>query len=137
MADKMTKKDVWAEIRATLVDNFEEGDVAAYVEFIDKEIAAIDARAEKEKARRAAKKAEGDALKDAVKAAIENADGPITAAAIADELLEEYPEVTKAKVTYRASALAKDGEVDKTKIDEDGRKVVAYAPAGTVEEDAE
>lgn len=137
MADKMTKKDVWAEIRATLVDNFEEGDVAAYVEFIDKEIAAINARAEKEKARRAAKKAEGDALKDAVKAAIENADGPITAAAIADELLEEYPEVTKAKVTYRASALAKDGEVDKTKIDEDGRKVVAYAPAGTVEEDAE
>lgn len=137
MADKMTKKDVWAEIRDTLVDNFEEGDVAAYVEFIDKEIAAIDARAEKEKARRAAKKAEGDALKDAVKAAIENADGPITAAAIADELLEEYPEVTKAKVTYRASALAKDGEVDKTKIDEDGRKVVAYAPAGTVEEDAE
>lgn len=137
MADKMTKRDVWAEIRATLVDNFEEGDVAAYVEFIDKEIAAIDARAEKEKARRAAKKAEGDALKDAVKAAIENAEGPITAAAIADELLEEYPEVTKAKVTYRASALAKDGEVDKTKIDEDGRKVVAYAPAGTVEEDAE
>ena len=137
MADKMTKRDVWAEIRATLVDNFEEGDVAAYVEFIDKEIAAIDARAEKEKARRAAKKAEGDALKDAVKAVIENAEGPITAAAIADELLEEYPEVTKAKVTYRASALAKDGEVDKTKIDEDGRKVVAYAPAGTVEEDAE
>ena len=49
----------------------------------------------------------------------------------------DFPEVTKAKVTYRASALAKDGEVDKTKIDEDGRKVVAYAPAGTVEEDAE
>jgi hypothetical protein len=137
MADKMTKKDVLTEIRATLVDNFEEGDVAAYVEFIDKEIAAIDARAEKEKARRAAKKAEGDALKDAVKAAIDAADGPITATAIADGLLEEYPEVTKAKVTYRASALAKDGEVDKTKIDEDGRKVVAYAPAGTVAEDEE
>ena len=103
-----------------------------YEEFLNDEIAAIDARAEKEKARRAAKKAEGDALRDAIKAVIDEAEEPITAGEIAEKLVEDYPEVTKAKVTYRASALAKENEIDKCEIKIDKRKVVGYAPAGTV-----
>lgn len=134
MADvKVTKTEMLEGIKATLTDNFDAEDVQEYVEFLDKEIAAIKARAEKEKARRAAKKAEGDELKDAVKEAI-GAD-PITAGEIAEALAEDFPEVTKAKVTYRASALVKDGEVYKVQIKtEDGKKVVAYT---TEEPDAE
>ena len=138
MADKkMTKKETLEAIKATLTENFEAADVAEYVEFIDAEVAVLDKRAEKERERRAAKKVEGDELKDAIKAVIDGAEEPITAEDIADKIAEDFPEVTKAKVTYRASALAKDGDVDKTKVTVDGRKIVAYAPAGTVETDAE
>lgn len=135
MADKkITKKDMYNGLIATLTENFGD-EVQEYVDFLQGEIAALDKRAEKEKERRAAKKAEGDDLKDAIAEAIEAE--PKTAEAIAEELADEYPEITKAKVTYRASQLVKDGEIYKTQIKtEDGRKVVAYtteAPA----EDAE
>lgn len=122
---KITKTEMFEGIKATLTDNFAEDEVQEYVEFLDKEIAAIAARAEKEKARRAAKKAEGDELGDAVKAVI--GEDPITATDIADELIEEFPEVTKAKVTYRATQLVKAGEIFKVQVKtEDGKKVVAY-----------
>lgn len=135
MADKkITKKDMYNGLIATLTENFGD-EVQEYVDFLQGEIAALDKRAEKEKERRAAKKAEGDDLKDAIAEAIEAE--PKTAEALAEELADEYPEITKAKVTYRASQLVKDGEIYKTQIKtEDGRKVVAYtteAPA----EDAE
>ena len=134
MADtRITKTEMFEGIKATLTDNFEIDEVQEYVEFLDKEIAAIAARAEKEKARRAAKKAEGDELKDAVKGAI--GAEPTTADEIAEKLLVAFPEVTKAKVTYRASALVKDGEIFKVTIKtEDGKKAVAYT---TEEPDAE
>ena len=134
MADtRITKTEMFEGIKATLTDNFEIDEVQEYVEFLDKEIAAIAARAEKEKARRAAKKAEGDELKDAVKGVI--GVEPTTADEIAEKLIEEFPEVTKAKVTYRASALVKDGEIFKVTIKtEDGKKAVAYT---TEEPDAE
>ena len=133
MADvKATKTEMFEGIKATLIENFGD-EVQEYVEFLDKEIAAIKARAEKEKARRAAKKAEGDELKDAVAEAI--GAEPITAQEIADALADEFPEVTKAKVTYRAGQLVKDGEIFKIQIKtEDNRKVVAYT---TEEPDAE
>ena len=135
MADKkITKKDMYNGLIATLTENFGD-EVQEYVDFLQGEIAALDKRAEKEKERRAAKKAEGDDLKDAIAEVIEAE--PKTAEALAEELADEYPEITKAKVTYRASQLVKDGEIYKTQIKtEDGRKVVAYtteAPA----EDAE
>ena len=133
MADvKATKTEMFEGIKATLIENFGD-EVQEYVEFLDKEIAAIKARAEKEKARRAAKKAEGDELKDAVAEAIGTE--PITAQEIADALADEFPEVTKAKVTYRAGQLVKDGVIFKVQVKtEDNRKVVAYT---TEEPDAE
>lgn len=133
---KVTRKDMFEGIKATLIENFETEDVAEYVEFLDKELDAIAEKARKEAEKRAEKRAAGDEVRDAVKAVIDEADGPITAEAIAEKLAEDFPEITKAKVTYRASALAKDGEVVKTKID---KKYVAYAPAGYVaaEGDAE
>jgi dihydroneopterin aldolase len=133
MADvKVTKTEMFEGIKATLIENFGD-EVQEYVEFLDKEIAAIKARAEKEKARRAAKKAEGDELKDAVAEAI--GAEPVTAQEIADALADEFPEVTKAKVTYRAGQLVKDGVIFKVQVKtEDNRKVVAYT---TEEPDAE
>ena len=135
MADKkITKKDMYNGIIATLTENFGD-EVQEYVEFLQGEIDALDKRAEKEKERRAAKKAEGDDLKDAVAEAI--GAEPKTAEDIADELTEAYPEITKAKVTNRASKLVKDGIIYKTQIKtEDGRKLVAYTTEAP-EEDAE
>ena len=124
---KVTKKEMFEGLKAILTENFEAVEVADYVEFIDKEVGAIDARAEKEKTRRAEKKAEGDALGDAVKAAIEGAEEPITAEGIVDKVIEEFPEATVAKVRYRASKLVKDEVVTKTELKVDGRKVVAYS----------
>ena len=123
---KVTKKEMFEGLKAILTENFEAAEVAEYVEFIDKEVGAIDARAEKEKTRRAEKKAEGDALGDAVKAAIEGAEEPITAEGIVDKVIEEFPEATVAKVRYRASNLVKNEVVTKTELKIDGRKVVAY-----------
>jgi hypothetical protein len=128
MADKkVTKREMFEGLKAILTENFEAAEVAEYVEFLDKEVGAIDARSEKEKARRAEKKAEGDALGDAVKVAIEGAEEPITAEGIVDKVIEEFPEATVAKVRYRASKLVKDEVVTKTELKVDGRKVVAYS----------
>lgn len=134
MADtKMTKKEMYNGLIATLTDNFEADEVQEYVDFLQKEIDILDHRAEKEKERRAAKKAEGDDLKDAVKDAI--GAEPITAAAIADALAEDFPEVTKAKVTYRATQLVKDGAIFKVQIkNEEGKKIVAYTTEEPVED---
>lgn len=128
---KVTKKDMFNGIIATLTENFGD-EVQEYVEFLNGEVAALDARAAKEKERRAAKKAEGDELKDAVAAAI--GEEPKTGDDIAAELIADFPEVTKAKVTNRASQLVKDGIVFKVQVNVDGRKVVGYT---TVEPDAE
>lgn len=119
-----TKKEMFNGLIETLTENF--GDEAQeYIEFLQGEIDLLDNRAAKEKERRAAKKAEGDDLRDAVKNAI-GAD-PITAGEIAEALAEDFPEVTKAKVTYRATQLAKDGIIYKVQLKtEDGKKVVAY-----------
>ena len=128
---KITKKDMYNGIIATLTENFGD-EVQEYVEFLEGEIQALDKRAAKEKERRAAKKADGDELQDAVKARI--GAEPITAEAIAEDLAEEFPEITKAKVTYRATQLVKAGEIFKVDIKkEDGKKAVAY----TNEEPAE
>ena len=134
---KVTRRDIFEGIKATLIDNFEANEVAEYVEFIDKELDAIAARAAKEAEKRAEKKAAGDELKDAVFEVINGADGPITPEEIAEQLAEQFPEITKAKVVNRASALAKAGEVDKTEIKVEKNKRVAYVPAGYVDAAAE
>lgn len=138
MANKVTRKDMFEGIKATLTENFEATEVAEYVEFLDKELEAIANRAKREAEKRAEKKAEGDALRDAVKEVILAEDGPIFPEDIAEKLVEDFPEVTKAKVVNRASALVKAGEIVKTEIKVEKNKKVAYAPAAEYAEgDAE
>lgn len=127
MADKKTKREYFEELKGIVADN------AELVEFIDAEIARIDNRNEKAKEKRAEKAVAGDALRDAVKTVIVNATAPITAEEVAAALVNEFEDVTKAKVTYRATQLIKAGKIFKVTVKtEDGRKVVAYtaeAPA--------
>ena len=132
MADKKNRRDYFEEIKAIVA---EDQDLVA---FVDGEIAKIDNRAAKEKVKRAEKRAQGDELQAAVKAFIQNHEGAVTAQVIADEI--EGEDVTKAKVTYRATQLVKAGEIFKVTVKtEDGRKAVAYTAEAPAEdaEDAE
>ena len=132
MADKKNRRDYFEEIKAIVA---EDEDLVA---FIDGEIAKIDNRAAKEKEKRAEKRAQGDELQAAVKAFVQDHEGAVTAQVIADEIGGE--DVTKAKVTYRATQLVKAGEIYKVTVKtEDGRKAVAYTAQAPTEdaEDAE
>lgn len=81
-------------------------------EFAEKEIAALDKKAEKAKERAAQKRAEGDELTDAVRAVLtdEYASIPDITARIEGE------DVTVGKVQYRLKVLVENGEVEKTEL---------------------
>lgn len=123
----MAKRDIFEGIKATLVENFPAEDVQDYVDFINKEIGALDAKKAKEAERRAAKKAEPDELMDAVLECL--GEEPATAAEIAEQLAERFPEVTRNKVTYRLAKAAKEGKAVKNEMKADGKKYIAYTIA--------
>ena len=87
MEKKTTKREFYEMIKEIVAED------ETLVAFCEKEIAAIDAKAEKAKERAAAKRAEGDALREAVQAVLTNEFQTI------DEITEkvEGEEVTKAK----------------------------------------
>ena len=93
-----------------------------FVAFATKEIEQLDKKAVKAKERAAAKRAEGDALTEAVLGVL-TADFQ-TAADVAAQIEDE--EATVAKVSYRLGALVKDGKAVKEdiKVDRDGKKAV-------------
>ena len=93
------------------------------IEFIDKQIALIDSKAEKAKVRNAEKKANGDELREVVQNVL--TDEFQTIDAIVAQI--EGEEVTKAKVTARLTALVNNGIAEKTDVkDDEGRKLKAY-----------
>ena len=138
MADtKITKKDFFAAIR-TMVEGVETvGDIPAdkVLEFIDTQVAQIDAKAAKAKERAAKAKAEGDELTKAIESVI-TAEFQ-TADAITEQI--DFEDITKSKVVARLTKLVAAEKVVKEQIKtEDGRKVMAYKFAnGDVAEDAE
>lgn len=96
---------------------------AELVDFLDSQINAIDAKAEKAKARNAEKKANGDELRDVVQAIL--TDEFQTIDAIVAQI--EGEEITKAKVTARLTSLVNNGIAEKADVkDEEGRKLKAY-----------
>mgnify|MGYP003554256831 CR=1 FL=1 len=122
MEKKLTKKDFYAMLTeivgATEVEMKED-----LLAFIDKEVSLIDAKAEKAKARAAEKKAEGDALRDAVQAVLTEEYQTIND--IASQV--EGEEITKAKITARLTSLVKNGLAEKADVKtEDGKTVKAY-----------
>ena len=106
--------DMEIELGETLIT------AADFVAFATKEIEQLDKKAVKAKERAAAKRAEGDALTEAVLGVL-TVDLQ-TAAEVAAQIEDE--EATVAKVSYRLGALVKDGKAVKedVKVDRDGKK---------------
>ena len=120
---KMTKVMWLTEILAIVkaseeVDFDKEGIVA----FVEKEIAMLEAKAEKAKARQAKIKAEGDELQASVQAVL--TEDFQTADEIAAQVAGE--EVTKAKVVARLTKLVDSGVAVKETVKVDTRKLQAY-----------
>ena len=141
MADtKITKKDFFAAIR-TMVEGIETvGDIPAdkVLEFIDTQVAQIDAKAAKAKARAGEKKAEGDEISKRI---LEVLTDDFQTGEYITQLVSDIPEITKSKVVARLSNLVKQGKAEKEQIKtEDGRKVMSYKLSDAksdVAEDAE
>ena len=122
MADvKMTKKDWFAELKG-IVEASDYAQKAEAVEFIDAQVALLDAKAEKAKERAAQKKAETDELKAVVAAVL--TDELQTADEIAAQV--EGEDISKQKVVSRLTALVKDGVAVKEEVKVDSKKKMAY-----------
>ena len=111
MENKMTKRDFYNDIKAMA----EAADREDIVAFCDNEIELLDKKAAKAKERQAEKKAAGDELTDAVKAAMTNEfeTREVIAARVAETFGED---ASLAKVGYRISALVRDGIAEATDI---------------------
>ena len=127
--EKITKRDMFEAIIEAVNGGEWKYDAAEVVEFCEKEIGNLDKKAAKAKEAAAKKRAEGDELTDAVRAALSND----TFESIADIAARiEGEDVTVAKVTYRLTSLVKNGEAEKSEITIPGgegikaRKIMGY-----------
>ena len=136
--EKMTKRNVYEALinyanSGVMAYAADEGDVVVTAEalaaFAENEIALLDKKAAKAKETAAKKRAEGDELTDAVRAALSED----TFEAIADIAARiEGEDVTVSKVTYRLTQLVKNGEAEKSEIEVAGgegqkkRKIMGY-----------
>ena len=120
--EKITKVDMFNAIADFIADtDWERKDEA--IEFIEKQIDQLKAKAEKAKSRAEEKKIEGDELREAVANALTNE--PQTIDAITTTVAENF-DVTKAKVTARLTQLVKLGEATKEQVKIDSRKIMVY-----------
>lgn len=127
--EKITKREMF-EALATYAETTDMevqiGDAvvtaADFAAFATKEIEQLDKKAVKAKERAAAKRADGDALTEAVLAVLTNEFQ--TAADIAAQIEDE--DTTVAKISYRLGSLVKSGRVIKEdiKVDREGKKTV-------------
>lgn len=127
MEKKITKRDYYEMLKEIVYPTnadcemtVEQGEL---IEFLDKQIALIDAKAEKAKARNAEKKANGDELREVVQSVL--TEDFQTIDSIVAQI--EGEEITKAKVTARLTSLVNNGIAEKTDVkDDEGRKLKAY-----------
>ena len=125
MENKITKKEYFGMIR-TMIEGSGVENEDALLAFIDKEVATLDARAEKAKERAAKKREESDELRAAILDLL--SDTPQTGDDIVASLDKE--DVTKAKVVARLTQLIKDGKATKEVVKtEDKKKVTVYTVA--------
>lgn len=119
---KLTKKDYYGMIKEIL-ENAEVENKDELVAFVDKQVEAIDTKAEKAKERAAAKKVDGDALRAQV-------EGLLTDEyQTADDILAQSQgdDLTKAKIVARLTQLVKAEIAEKAQAKtEDGKKVMVY-----------
>lgn len=124
MTNNLTMKEFYNTVKTL------DGVTDVMIAICDKQIAALDKKAEKAKERRAQKKAEGDALLDAVKELLTN-DLQLSSD-IASQIVDENGETISAqKVNYRLRTLVENGfaikeEVKVEKADGKTTKRMAY-----------
>lgn len=119
MEKKMTKREMFEAIKAGVATGEWTVNEAEVAEFCDNEIALIDKKAIKAKERAAEKRAAGDELTDAVRAAL--TDEFTIIADIAAKVAETYGEdATIARVTYRLTQLVKNGEAENGDVKVEG-----------------
>ena len=131
--EKMTKVEMFENIRGYLNGNEMSCSIDEAVEFIDKQIEQLEAKAAKAKYRAAAKRADGDALRETVFQCVDAK--PKTIDEIAADVIniaEDASDITKAKVTARLTQLVKNGSVVKEQTKIGTRKIMTYARAGKV-----
>ena len=131
--EKMTKVEMFENIRGYLNGNEMGCSVDEAVEFIDKQIEQLEAKAAKAKYRAAAKRADGDALRETVFQCVDakpKTIDEITADVI--NIAEDASDITKAKVTARLTQLVKNGSVVKEQTKIGTRKIMTYARADKV-----
>lgn len=108
---KITKREMFEAIKAGCTTGEWTVSDTEVAEFCENEIALLDKKAAKAKERQAEKKAAGDELTDAVRAALTNEFAVI--ADIAAKVAETYGEdATVARITYRLTQLVKNGEAE-------------------------
>ena len=128
MEKKVTKRDYYEMLKEIVYPTnadcemtVEQGEL---IEFIDKQIALIDSKAEKAKARNAEKKANGDELREIVQSVLTEEYQTI------DNIVSqiEGEEITKAKITARLTSLVKAGLATKSDVknEETGKIQKAY-----------
>lgn len=115
-------KTMWFEAIKEIVENSEVENKAEIVEFIDKQVDALAAKAEKAKERAAKVKVEGDELRAVVESVLTDELQDI------DSIVAQVDgeDITKAKVVARLSQLVKAEIATKDTIKIGTRKVAAY-----------
>lgn len=131
-ATKKTKAMYFEELRELVLTTVTDTEKQAeYVEFIEKQIEALDKRKAAAAARAEKKKAESDALTDAIYELI--GDKLVTVDEITVAFDDE--EVTRAKVTARLGKLVNAGLIEKEPVRVDGKKRMAYRRISTAVEE--
>lgn len=127
MEKKITKKEYYAMLKDIVRgDSSSEMTNSQYelIKFIDKQIEAIETKAEKAKEKAAEKKANGDELREVVQSVL--TDEYQTIDAIVSQI--EGEDITKAKITARLTSLVKAGLATKSDLrnEETGKTQKAY-----------
>ena len=128
---KKTKAMYFAELREMILDTVQDEEKQnELLEFIDKQVEALEKRKVAAAGRAKKKKAESDALTDAILAQI--GEELITVDEIVIALNDE--EITRNKVTARLGKLVKAGMIEKEYVKVEGNKRMAYRLTSTNEE---
>ncbi len=127
MEKKITKKDYYTMLKEIVEESKDiETEISKeeLLEFIDKQVASINAKAEKAKEKAAEKKANGDELREVVQSVLTKEYQTIDA--IVNQI--ENEKITKAKVTARLTSLVKAGLATKSDLrnEETGKTQKAY-----------
>ena len=120
----MTNREKF-DVIGKVFENYDGVEREEILEFVEKQIAALDHKNAKAKERAAEKRAAGDELRERIFDIMN--DEPITVDGILTALGDE--ELTPAKITARTRQLVQAGMVEKMPVKVEGRKLVGYVRA--------